>query len=662
MSILVGSDSSTIIPGLSVTGGAAGSGAGGAGTIYVVVYSAPDTSSITSPVSGVYNVDRNPTLTSGSYGNSPGNLSHLSSDWKVTTDIGGSVVVWSATGDAANKTSTQVNIINGTFSGALAGRTSLAASSTYYAFVRHTNSVGTAAWSTGILFSTPYSGPSSTQTLLFDDVSPPSTFSYNSTYTEINASGNGYARLKDLGGATYADVGHSGWGYFKTLTITNPNASVLTNMQVKVPVTYTSAMQATFNDIRFASSDGVTNLPYWLESKTNGSSATFWVKVPSLAASSTTQIRMYYGNADVGSASNGTDTFAYFDDFNDGDYAGWTGTHEGSGVDTLSVTAGKLVIGGTAGFVHMIATGYSASDVVIDAMVTPFDGNGNNQAQAGMTARFTDINNLYTAGFDLWETPDTVVIGKRLGGGWSQIAAVSSANSSNVAYKFTYSLAGTTQKFYVNDVLKLTTTDSSLSGPGMTGFNLDLGSGGSSDTITVDDYRIRAYAASDPAVSFGSEQLAPQFADAVIVPSANNPEYARIHRIQEDLMPGSTGTVYYQFSTDNSSWKFWNGTVWAAASDIVSQANTSETVNAYLPLFASQIGTGTLYTRIIFSSNGLQPTGLNALRIFYTPSNVDPLVPSALFPPALADGSTTSTNTPTFAFNLMDERLARRDD
>jgi len=103
------------------------------------------------------------------------------------------------------------------------------------------------------------------------------------------------------------------WTRRKLVSITN-SGSALTNYQVKLTVAYDSDMQADFDDLRFTSSNGTTELSYWLESKTNSSTATIWVKIPSLASGSNT-IYVYYGNASAASASNGDNTFVFFDDF-----------------------------------------------------------------------------------------------------------------------------------------------------------------------------------------------------------------------------------------------------------------------------------------------------------------------------------------------------------
>ena len=111
---------------------------------------------------------------------------------------------------------------------------------------------------------------------------------------------------------------NSSWLYRKPITVDNTSGTnTLTNYQVQVSVTHDSGMQSDFDDIRFTDSDGTTLLDYWLETSTTSVSAIFWVEVPSIAASSTATIYMYYGNSSATSTSNGIATFEErgFDDF-----------------------------------------------------------------------------------------------------------------------------------------------------------------------------------------------------------------------------------------------------------------------------------------------------------------------------------------------------------
>lgn len=109
---------------------------------------------------------------------------------------------------------------------------------------------------------------------------------------------------------------NNSWTKRKAVTITGSAAGAQANFQVQVTVSYDNDMQADFDDIRFTDSDGTTLIDHWLETKTDSSSATFWVEVPNIPASpSTVTMYLYYGNASVSSASNGDNTFLFFDDF-----------------------------------------------------------------------------------------------------------------------------------------------------------------------------------------------------------------------------------------------------------------------------------------------------------------------------------------------------------
>lgn len=130
------------------------------------------------------------------------------------------------------------------------------------------------------------------------------------TISTVMSDSRGYAYNSAISG--YNSSRLLGWSKRKPITIASTSA--LTNYQAKLTISYDTDMQADFDDLRFTSSDGTTQLNYWLESKTNSSTATVWVKVPALA-SGNTSIYMYYGNASAVSASSGDNTFEFFDGF-----------------------------------------------------------------------------------------------------------------------------------------------------------------------------------------------------------------------------------------------------------------------------------------------------------------------------------------------------------
>ena len=113
------------------------------------------------------------------------------------------------------------------------------------------------------------------------------------------------------------------WQYRSPVTVSNPGGTVLSDFQVKVTLTggtggnfdFTKA-RSDGSDILFTGSDGTTLISFWIESWNPPTSATIWVKVPSVAAyPSTTVVYLYYNNPIATSTANGNTTFEFFDDF-----------------------------------------------------------------------------------------------------------------------------------------------------------------------------------------------------------------------------------------------------------------------------------------------------------------------------------------------------------
>lgn len=116
-----------------------------------------------------------------------------------------------------------------------------------------------------------------------------------------------------------------GWDNRKSHIITNATGASL-GYQVKIRVDYGSGTdggeivylngkcRTDFGDIRFTDNDGETELDYWMETKSNGNYAVFWVEVEDWLGIDRT-IYVYYGNSEATTTSDGGKTFVYFDDF-----------------------------------------------------------------------------------------------------------------------------------------------------------------------------------------------------------------------------------------------------------------------------------------------------------------------------------------------------------
>ncbi|MBD3192162.1 MAG: DUF2341 domain-containing protein [Candidatus Heimdallarchaeota archaeon] len=107
------------------------------------------------------------------------------------------------------------------------------------------------------------------------------------------------------------------WSYRQELIIENPNSELLTEYQVLVELSDNNFAyahcQADGSDLRFLDETS-TNLPYWIETWEPFGTSRVWVKLPTLPIDGTT-IKLYYGNSQATSQSDGKVVFPLFDDF-----------------------------------------------------------------------------------------------------------------------------------------------------------------------------------------------------------------------------------------------------------------------------------------------------------------------------------------------------------
>lgn len=134
-------------------------------------------------------------------------------------------------------------------------------------------------------------------------------------------------KVFDLTNETSIDLSNSGggtWQHSKNLAITNLG-DALTHYQVLVNLTGNSfPIEANTSgaDIRFTDANN-SELAYWIENwDFTNRSGQVWVNVTNVP-SGVSSLRMWYGNPNATSSSNGDTTFEFFDDF-EGDLDKWS--------------------------------------------------------------------------------------------------------------------------------------------------------------------------------------------------------------------------------------------------------------------------------------------------------------------------------------------------
>ena len=120
-------------------------------------------------------------------------------------------------------------------------------------------------------------------------------------------------------------TGFTDWLYARQLTLST--ATLTNNYQVRIDLTTNNFDYAhcdsAGNDLRFEDTNTQQSLSYWIQTWNNVGTSIVWVAVSNAG---TTGIKLYYGKTGAAASSSGTNTFIFFDDFDDGviDTARWT--------------------------------------------------------------------------------------------------------------------------------------------------------------------------------------------------------------------------------------------------------------------------------------------------------------------------------------------------
>ena len=293
---------------------------------------------------------------------------------------------------------------------------------------------------------------------------------------------NGYTYRREI-----AITGSTGAGTYYQVPVWIGQDGTVTNCNF----TLEDHGQADFDDVRFTASDGTTYLPHWREYVTGGVGK-FWVNV-SADLGSARDIYIYYGNATAVNASNGNQTFIFFDNFT-------------ANLDRWTVGQGTWVVSSYLSDNRANVTSNVAYDNLYhDTGLTQYAMNmkiskTTNQRYAGFILRRGDNGNYYAAYLDYFGNTIRIVrYSAWVWGGY--VVSTAKTLFPLVWYDMQFDMVG--------NVFNLTVSGTKLTGgDGMSAGNTSVGLWAYEARPTYyDDFRVRKFVWPEPAFSVaGAEE------------------------------------------------------------------------------------------------------------------------------------------------------------
>ena len=283
--------------------------------------------------------------------------------------------------------------------------------------------------------------------------------------------------------------------------------------QVRIVIPYDSDMQVDYDDLRFLENETASELSYWIESYT-ANSATVWVR---RLENTDSTIYVYYGNPSAASASNATNTFIFFDDFNDGSLGSWTFSEIGGakGSWTESGTVIRL-------------TGTDTGDMWNDAdkiLFLSISGNYDNVLAESYTPAWYGSHGDWSkmGGVQLRQNLDANSKNRIMSPVYSSAGATNSYRLTTGAstteattdtrpkYNRVSRVGGTSRAWYSTDGITWTELGSEISFTGGLADSVHLGThlAGLSTTehwVEIDWFRVRKYVSPEPSANVGTEE------------------------------------------------------------------------------------------------------------------------------------------------------------
>ena len=292
--------------------------------------------------------------------------------------------------------------------------------------------------------------------------------------------------------------------YRKPITITETSGSDLSNYQVKLTIDTASLisagkMNSDCSDIRFVDSDDSTSLSYWIEDGTCDSSSTIvWVKIPSITASSSKTIYMYYGYASATSESNGGDVFSSFASPDNCNSISWT--TQGSITVTCEVDDIKFDGASQSVFAFPNTNSYAAPFTMDIYVISGNDNIGNVYfAESSTMTGIANWLDYSSSQYRLYK------FNNGYSGDISPSPASGFDNSNNHLLE-TKVVSNSEMYMYVDGTEKIHSTSVAKPSNDVNNYAGIVVGDGVSKTAKIKYFFIRKYASSEPTYSIGSEE------------------------------------------------------------------------------------------------------------------------------------------------------------
>jgi hypothetical protein len=298
------------------------------------------------------------------------------------------------------------------------------------------------------------------------------------------------------------------------------SAAVLTNYQVRIKALYGSGIdngenvylnnnsKTDFGDVRFTwyNSSALSEVPidYWVEELKTAQSAVFWLKIPEISSMINNTIYVYYGKDDALSASNGTATFDFFDDFS-GTLSKWTVIG-----GTWTIENGELNAQTTATPYgqRLRATNFSFGNNSVHVKEKWISGTYFEHGPYVRGQQPNEQTNGYMTFLSTWTGGSRNRISKLSGGVETTLSGQGTTNpSTNVWYTCVFSLYANNLRSSINPLYQteITGTDSTFSNGTLSLFSWS----GASEHVHYDDLFVTKYAYPEPSHSaWGGEETA----------------------------------------------------------------------------------------------------------------------------------------------------------